>query len=402
MITLGDIQQARRNIARFIHKTPLIHSNSLSRLSGAEVYLKLENLQKTGSFKVRGAINKMIPLGGEKVIAASMGNHAQAVAFAAQMLGKKAKIVMPSTVSLVKEEATRGYGADVVLFGEGFKEALEHARSWKDHVFIHAFDDDEVIAGQGTIGLEIVEDLQNIDVVFVPVGGGGLAAGTATSIKTLSPDTRVIGVQTESAPSVYSSFKGGRITEQAPGPTIADGIAVNMPGERTFEIISTFIDDMLQVSEDSIARAILLLLERKKLVVEGAGAAPLAALLRSSGLSQGKRVVLVLSGGNIDFTVVDRIIRKGLVTSGRIGVFEIMVTDHPGSLRSVAGVMAGQRANILNVFHDRLSADIPLGKTRVTFTVEVRGRKHQDEILSALRDEGYEVSEKAGRQSSES
>ncbi len=396
MISIADIQQARKNIAPFIHHTPLIHSNALSAISGADVYLKLENLQKTGSFKVRGAINKMTRVSGNRVIAASMGNHAQAVAFAARMLGRTAKIVMPVTASLVKEEATRGYGADVVLFGEGFKEALAHAHTWQDHVFIHAFDDDDVIAGQGTIGLEILDDLENVHAVFVPVGGGGLVGGIATAIKALSSGTRVIGVQTESAPAACISFREHRITEREPGPTIADGIAVNKPGERTFEIIASRVDDLVQVRENSIAEAILLFLERKKLVVEGAGAVTLAALMENSSTFQGKRIVLVLSGGNIDFTIVDRIIRKGLVTGGRIGICEVIVSDHPGSLSSVAGVLASMRANILDVVHDRLAADIPFGKTRVIFTVEVRGKKHLDDILSALRERGYEVKERRG------
>jgi threonine dehydratase len=396
MIDITDIRQARGNIAAFIHKTPLIHSDSLSALTGADVYLKLENLQKTGSFKVRGAINKMTRVSGEKVIAASMGNHAQAVAFAARALGKKAKIVMPATVSLVKEEATRGYQADVLLFGEGFKDALEHAHSFKDHVFIHPFDDDVVIAGQGTIALEILDELESVDAVFVPVGGGGLIAGIAPAIKSLSPKTRVIGVQTGSAPAACVSFKEGKIIEQTPGPTIADGIAVGRPGERTFEIIRTYVDDMEQVSEDSIARAILLFLERKKLVVEGAGAVTLAALMDQGNQLRGKRVVLVLSGGNIDFTIVDRIIRRGLVTNGRIGVFEVTVLDHPGSLASVAGLIASRRANILDVVHDRLAADIPFGKTRVIFTVEIRGKRHHDEILAGLAGQGYEVKTRAG------
>lgn len=395
MITIEDIQSARGNIAKFIHRTPLIHSDSLSRLSGAEVYLKLENLQKTGAFKVRGAINKMSHVAGRKVIAASMGNHAQAVAYAAGITGKEAKIVMPYSVSLVKEEATRGYQADVVLFGDGFKDALDHARSWSDHVFIHAFDDDDVIAGQGTIGMEILEDLEKPDVVFVPVGGGGLIAGISAAIKALAPETSVIGVQTDSAPAATVSFRQKELMEMIPAPTIADGIAVNKPGDRTFEIIKKYVDDMVQVNEDSIAGAILLLLERIKMVVEGAGAVPLAALMNNSARFQGQRVVLVLSGGNIDFTIMDRIIRKGLVTSGRIGVFEVTLTDHPGSLCAVAGLIASQRANILNVVHDRLAADIPFGKTRVVFTMEIRGKQHHDQIVSALSLRGYEVKERA-------
>jgi threonine dehydratase len=395
MISLADIQYAKKNIAPFIHKTPLIHSNSLSMLSGAEVYLKLENLQKTGSFKVRGAFHKLTSVREDRVIAASMGNHAQAVAFAAQKLGKRAKIVMPATASLVKQEATEGYGAEVVLFGEKFGDALGHALSHTGHVFIHAFDDDEVMAGQGTIGLEIFDDLADIDAVFVPVGGGGLIAGIATAVKARSPGTKVIGVQAESAPAAVISFNEKKIIEQVPNATIADGIAINRVGGRTFEAISAYVDDMTMVREDSIAQAILLFLERNKLVVEGAGAVTLAALLENKEQFRGKRVVLVLSGGNIDFTIMDRIIRKGLVTSGRVGAFEVMIADHPGSLCSVAGIMATQRANILHVMHDRFASDIPMGKTRVIFTVEIRGKKHLEEVVSSLASHGYEVREKA-------
>ncbi len=395
MISLADIQRARENIRPFIHKTPLIHSNALSMLSGSEVHLKLENLQKTGSFKVRGAFNKLISVREGRVIAASMGNHAQAVAFAAQKLGKSAKIVMPVTAPLVKRDATEGYGAEVILSGEKFSDALAHALSQKGHVFIHAFDDDEVMAGQGTIGLEILDDLEDIDAVLVPVGGGGLIAGIAAALKALSPKTSVIGVQSESASSAFLSLNEKKVIEKVPLPTIADGIAIGRVGERTFEVISKSVDDMILVREDSIAQAILLFLERKKLVVEGAGAVSLAALLENKDWFRGKRLVLVLSGGNIDFTVVDRIIRKGLVTSSRIGVFEVMIADHPGSLYSVAGVLATQRANILDVAHDRFAGDIPMGKARVVFTVEIRGKKHLQEILSALAHEGYEAREQA-------
>jgi threonine dehydratase len=397
MITLDNIEAAGKTIAPYIHKTPLIHSNSLSILSGAEVYLKLENLQKTGSFKVRGAFNKMTRLSsqggqeGGRVIAASMGNHAQAVAFAAQQLGKHARIVMPATVSLVKEEATRGYGADVVLFGESFKEALVHALSQKDRIFIHAFDDEDVIAGQGTIGLEICADLQDIDAVFVPVGGGGLIAGIAAAVKALSPRTAVIGVQAEAAPSAFLSHRDRKIIERAPLPTIADGIAVGRPGEKTFEVMSRHVDEMKLVGDDAISRAILLFLERKKLVVEGAGAVALAALLEDRDRYKNKRVVLVLSGGNIDFTVIDRTIHRGLVASGKIGVFEVTLDDASGKLHAVTGILASRRANILDIRHDRLAANLPIGKARAIVTVEIRGRKHLDEIFADLAGEGYEV-----------
>jgi threonine dehydratase len=403
MPTINDIQAAGRTIGPYIHKTPLIHSNSLSILSGAEVFLKLENLQKTGSFKVRGAFNKMtrlprqagqVPQAGQdggQVIAASMGNHAQAVAYAAQQLGRHARIVMPATVSLVKEEATRGYGAEVVLFGESFKDALEHARSQKDRVFIHAFDDEDVIAGQGTIGLEICEDLKNIDAVFVPVGGGGLIAGIAAAVKALSPRTAVIGVQAEAAPSAFLSHRERQIIERAPLPTIADGIAVGRPGEKTFELMKRHVDEMQLVGDDAISRAILLFLERKKLVVEGAGAVTLAALLEDRERYKKKRVVLVLSGGNIDFTVIDRTIHRGLVASEKIGVFEVTLDDASGKLHAVTGVLASRRANVLDIRHDRLAANLPIGKARVIVTVETRGRKHLEEIFADLAEKGYEV-----------
>jgi threonine dehydratase len=394
MITLEDILTAGRTIRPYIHKTPLIHSNSLSALTGADVYLKLENLQKTGSFKVRGAFNKLVHVAEAKVVAASMGNHAQAVAFAARQLGKAARIVMPTTVALVKEEATRGYGADVVLAGEGFKDALEYAQSQKDHVFIHAFDDDDVIAGQGTIGLEVLEELEKVDAVFVPVGGGGLIAGIATAVKALSPKTAVVGVQAEAAPSALLSWQEKRIIDQPPLPTIADGIAVSKPGEKTFEIISRLVDEMNLVGDAAIAKAILLFLERKKLVVEGAGSATLAALMENREKYENKRVVLVLSGGNIDFTIIDGIIRKGLVTSGRIGVFEVIVVDAAGSLHAVIGIIASHRANILDILHDRLAADLSFGKAKVVFTVEIRGKSHLDRIYTDLRERGYEVRER--------
>jgi len=396
MITLKDIQDARKNLAPFIHKTPLFYSNSLSKLSGAEVYLKLENLQKTGSFKVRGAFNKMRHVSGDRVIAASMGNHAQAVAFAAQKLGKRARIVMPLSAPIVKEEATRGYGAEVNLVGERFSEALEFALSQKDSTFIHPFDDDLVIAGQGTIGIEIHEELGEINAVFVPVGGGGLIAGLAAALKSLSPGAAVVGVQAESAPAVALSFKDKKIDERVPLPTIADGIAVNRPGEKTFELILRYVDEMVLVSEEQIAMSILLFLERKKLVVEGAGASPLAAFLEMKERYRNKRVVLIVSGGNVDFTIMDRIIRKGMGTSGRIGIIEVTIDDIAGSLHKVTGILAERRANVLDIIHDRLSGGLPYGKAKVIVTVEIRGKQHLDQITTDLESQGYVARERAG------
>jgi threonine dehydratase len=389
MIGLNDILAARKRIASYIHATPLIHSRSLSDLSGCDVHLKLENLQKTGSFKVRGAFNKLAQVWEERVVAASMGNHAQAVAYAASTLGKKSVIVMPETASLVKQEATKGYGAEVVLKGRQFSDALDHALSLRDALFIHPFDDDDVMAGQGTIGLEVVEEMKNIDVLLAPVGGGGLIAGVAVAVKALSPKTEVVGVQTEAAVSACRSFREKQVCIMEPRTTIADGIAVGRVGERTLAVIERSVDDMLSVGDDAISRAILLFLERKKLVVEGAGAVPLAVLLGHAERFRGKRVVLIVSGGNIDFTLVDRIILKGLATSGRIGSFSVVLDDIAGSLHTVTGVIAGTGANVLSVEHDRLAPDVPIGKTRVLFTTEVRGREHLQQVLRTLKEGGF-------------
>ncbi len=395
VIRIEDIREAYRDISSFVHRTPLIHSRSFSLMTGAEVYLKAENLQKTGSFKVRGAFNKMVSIRDGLVIAASMGNHAQGVAYAAGRLGLHAKIVMPVTAPIVKEEATKGYGAEVILYGESFSDALKYAHEQKDHVFIHAFDDDRVIAGQGTVGIEIMEDVRDIDFIFVPVGGGGLVSGISVAARELSPGTAVIGVQTISAPSAYASFKEKAVIERAPLPTLADGIAVGRVGKRPLEIMNRYMEDMVLVTEDSIAMAILLFLERKKLVVEGAGAVTLAALLENRERFRGKRVVLVVSGGNIDFTLIDKIIHKGLFTSGRIGVFEAIVDDIPGSLHEITGVIASERGNVLHVVHDRLAGDLPVGKTKVIFTLETRGKDHLEEILSRLAAKRFEVHKRA-------
>lgn len=391
MINIEDIRSAREIIKPFIHRTPLIHSNSFSRLTGADVYIKAENLQKTGSFKVRGAFNKIVNISGNKVIAASMGNHAQGVAFAARSLGKRAKIVMPVNATIVKQEATKGYGAEVLMHGQSFQEALDFAMSQKDFEFIHAYDDKDIIAGQGTIGLEVIEDAGNIDSVLVPVGGGGLIAGISSAVKSISPDTEVIGVQTESVASAYASFREKKIKRRSPMTTLADGIAVDVVGEKTLAIMNRYVDDMVLTGENSVAMSILLLLERKKLVVEGAGALPLAALMENKERFKGKRVVLIVSGGNIDFTLVDRIINRGLVSSGRIGTFDVTVEDIPDSMHELTGLIASERGNILSVLHDRFVEDLSIGKTRLVFTVETRGKSHLDDIISRLAEEGYEL-----------
>jgi threonine dehydratase len=332
-----------------------------------------------------------VNISGNKVIAASMGNHAQGVAFAASSLEKRAKIVMPVNAPIVKQEATKSYGAEVLMHGQSFQEALDFAMSQKDYDFIHAYDDEDIIAGQGTIGLEIMEDAGQIDSVLVPVGGGGLIAGISTAVKSISPQTEVIGVQTESGASAYSSFRGNKIKQRPPMSTLADGIAVDRVGKKTLEIINKYVDDIVLVSENSVAMSILLFLERKKLVVEGAGAVPLAALTENKERFKGKRVVLIVSGGNIDFTLVDRIINKGLVSSGRIGTFDVIVEDIPDSMHALTGLIALNRGNILSVLHDRFAEDLSIGKARLVFTVETRGKRHLADITSKLAQKGYEL-----------
>jgi threonine dehydratase len=391
MVTRSDLQNTYSRIKSFIHRTPLIYSNSFSDMTGSEVFIKAENLQKTGSFKVRGVFNKMLDLDHKKVITASMGNHAQAVAFAAKKLGFHAKIVMPVTVPIVKEEATRAYGAKVVLHGENLQEALDFAMAQKDYAFIHPYDDDHVILGQATLGLEIMEDLKDIDIILAPVGGGGLIAGTALSAKAFNATGKLIGVQTTSATSAFRSFHENKIIPDRPRPTLADGIAVGKVGEKTFLTISELVDDIIAVDDETIALAVLLFMERKKLVVEGAGATPLAALLLNKGRFKGKRVVLVASGGNIDLTLVDRIIRKGLVADGRISTFEVLVDDVPGSLHVLAGIIANHRASILDISHNRLREDMPIGKTPVVFTLETRSKDSLNNILSNIVSAGFSL-----------
>jgi threonine dehydratase len=282
-------------------------------------------------------------------------------------------------------------GADVELYGETFQEALDHALTLADYTFVHAYDDEQVITGQGTLCLEIAEELDCVDAVVVPVGGGGLIAGCAVAIKEILPGTRVIGVQAKAAPSAFLSFKEGVPVSADPHHTLADGIAVGRVGEKTLPLIKKYVDDILTVGEDAIAMAMLLFMEQSKLMVEGAGASPLAALIEHKERFRKRRVVLIASGGNIDLTLIDRIIYKGLLTSGRVVVFEVTAEDVPGSLETLTGIIAAHRANILNVVHDRLLPDLPIGKTRVIFIVETRGPAHLDEIIAEIGARGYEV-----------
>ncbi len=393
MVSASQVREAASRISQYVYRTPLIYSDSISALAGARVYLKCENLQKTGSFKVRGAFNKLSALKGVNVVAASMGNHAQGVACAASALGLKALIVMPEGASIAKENAVRACGAEVVLRGQTLGEAIAYAKEQKDHTFIHPFDDEQIMAGQGTVGLEITQELDGADQVVVPVGGGGLVSGVATCIKSEWPGARVIGVQAQAATSALESFRAGRCTEKRPCPTLADGIAVGRVGELALEVIRARVDEMHPVGEAAIARAILVLMERCKMVVEGAGAVPLALMLKDAVRFRGKTVVLVISGGNIDFTLLDRIVEKGLWESGRIGIFDAVLDDVPGSLHRLTGMIAAKRGNILGVHHERLSTGLPVQKTSVRVTLEVKSPAHLAEIVSDIRSGGIEIRE---------
>jgi threonine dehydratase len=392
MVTAKRIGEAYSRISGYVSRTPLIYSDSLSRITGSRVYLKCENFQKTGSFKVRGAFNKLSGIKG-KVIAASMGNHAQGVAAASAALGLKAAIVMPEGASPAKEAAVRAYGAEILFHGQNLTEAIEFAKSKKGFTFIHPYDDEDIIAGQGTIGLEIADELVEADYIVVPVGGGGLISGISAYIKAAWPGTKVIGVQAETATSALESFRKKRVLRREPALTLADGIAVGRAGKITLKHMIKHVDEISAVPEPAIARAILLLMERRKIVVEGGGAVGLALLLDKAPKFRRKSVVLVISGGNIDFTLLDRIIERGLAESGRTGTVEVVLEDVPGSLHRLTGIIAAARGNILGVVHDRPSRGLPVQKTSVRVTLEVRGAEHLKKIISNIKKEGIEIRE---------
>ncbi len=401
-MTSKDVEAARERIKGKVIHTPLIYSNTLSRLSGREVFLKLENLQTTGSFKLRGALNRLTLLKergeGEKVVAASAGNHAQGVAFAAAHLGLAAAIVMPEGASISKQMATQGYGAQVILHGRDVSEAVARARAMEAEgfVFIHPYDDAEVIAGQGTVGLEILADLPEVDTVVVPVGGGGLAAGVTLALKGNKPGVLIIGVQSMQAPSLFEAFQHGAPTPVATRPSLADGIRVPLTGKLPFEILQKNLRDCALVEEHEIAQALLLLLERKKTLAEGAGAVAAAALLGPlAGRQLGRQVVLLVSGGNIDMPLLERVVPRALQEKGRLLTLRVALPDTPGSLGRLTARLGAHGANILHLFHDRLARELPLDYTRVELNLETRGPDHGAAVIKALKEAGYEVEVKS-------
>ncbi len=398
MIEFCDVLQAANLLKDRVIRTPLVYSPTFSRLANAEIYLKLENLQMGGSFKVRGATYKLqsnlkkIQPG---VIAASVGNHAQGVALASCASGVPATIIMPVWASISKQEATRAYGAEVRLMGKSLVESIEIGRRMAqetNRIFIHPFDDEEVIAGQGTVGLEILEDLPDTDLIIVPVGGGGLIAGIALAAKAIRPEARVVGVQAASCPSARKALELGRPVEvQAEERgSIADAIMVTQVGEAPFPLLQKLVDEIVLVEEEQIASAVLKLLERKRILAEGAAAAPLAALLGGSlQVAEGSRVVLVVSGGNVDSLLLERIISAGLLKEGRMMRFSVCLKDAPGSLAGLLELLARHEANVVHIRHARNEGGLAINYTRVDLELETRGFEHIKEIERAMDGAGY-------------
>ena len=397
-VTFEDVEDARARIRPFISETPFAHSVSLSQATRSKIYLKLENLQMTGSYKERGALNRLDRLTPEEarrgVIAFSAGNHAQGLAYHAHRLGVAATIVMPVYTPLVKVTATRRFAARVVLHGQSAAEA--RAESYRiaeaeNLVYVHPFDDPWIVAGQGTVGLEILEQNPYLDAVVVPVGVGGLIAGIALALKTTNPRIKVYGVEAAAMASMKASLAAGRVVEVASQRTIADGIAVSKVGEIPFAICQRYVDEVVTVDDEEIASAVLTLLEVEKTMVEGAGASALAAVLNGHLPIEGKRVGLVLTGGNIDVTMLSRIIERGLVKDGRMVRLSAKVIDAPGALAAVIGLIGRLGGNILQINHERAFVRGPLGMTVVEVTLEARGHEHIKEIVTALEAAGINV-----------
>jgi threonine dehydratase len=398
VITLKDVLAARERVRDAIYLSPCARSETLSRVSGTQAFLKLDNLQMTGAYKERGALNKLLTLSqadrARGLIAASAGNHAQAVAYHAGRLGVSATIVMPETTPIMKVANTRGHGARVVLAGTSYDEAYLEARRMEREeglTFVHPFDDEVVIAGQGTLGLEVVEQVPGLDAVLVPVGGGGLVSGVAVAVKALAPRVKIIGVEAEVLACMQAAVEAGELVTLEAASTIADGIAVKRAGEITFEHVQSLVDEIVTVTEEEIASAILYLLEKEKTVAEGAGAVAVAALMHHKlPKLAGKRVCSVISGGNIDVNVVARVIERGLVKDGRLVRINIRLLDKPGQLTLVSGIISGLRANVIEVHHSRAFSE-KFGDTTLLLTLETRGPEHVEEILEGLRGHGYQV-----------
>ena len=399
MITLDDIRQARTRIGDAIYRSPCAHSETLSRITGCELYLKLENLQMTGSFKERGSLNKILRMDEAQksagVITASAGNHAQGVAHAARLCGIRAMIVMPETTPLTKLCGVRELGAEIVLAGGCYDEAYEKAcELWKTRgfTFIHAFDDPDIIAGQGTIGLELLEQVPSVEAVIVPIGGGGLIAGIATAIKESRPEVDIFGVEAQRLPAMKTSVAANRVIRLPTANTIADGIAVARVGEETLPIVAQRVADIVTVSEEEIAAAIMTLLEREKTLAEGAGAVGFSALMQHRIPSvKGRTVVVVISGGNIDMTLLSRVLKRGLESDGRLSYVTVVLPDKPDGIARLATLVARQGANIFHISQNRHAGEVALGETEVELTLETEGHEHVQKIVRNLEENGIRV-----------
>ncbi|QUO47767.1 threonine ammonia-lyase [Halorubrum ruber] len=399
MLSLADIREARERVSGVARHTPLERSRSFSEMSGADLHLKLENFQRTGAFKIRGAMNRIETLSDAEreagVVTASAGNHAQGVALAASRAGVDATVVMPKFAPVSKVKATRGYGASVRLEGVDYDEAQAYAHRLEEEegrTYVHAFDDPVVMAGQGTLGLEIVDDCPELDTVVVPIGGGGLISGVAVAIKEQLPDVRVVGVQAEGAASAAKSLEAGEVTEIDSVDTIADGIATRSVGEGTLEVMEEYVDEVVTVDDREIALALTLLLERAKTLVEGAGAVALAAVLSDAfEYDDGETIVAALCGGNIDLNRLGTVIRRGLVQMGRYLKITIDLKDRPGELERVSSIVARTGANVYAVHHDRTSRDVAVNAAELELELETDDAEHAADIVDALEADGYEV-----------
>ncbi|WP_423996288.1 threonine ammonia-lyase [Halorubrum trapanicum] len=399
MLTLADIREARERVSGVARHTPLERSRSFSEMSGADLHLKLENFQRTGAFKIRGAMNRIETLSEAEreagVVTASAGNHAQGVALAASRAGVDATVVMPKFAPVSKVKATRGYGASVRLEGVDYDEAQAYAHRLEreeGRTYVHAFDDPVVMAGQGTLGLEIADDCPDLDTVVVPIGGGGLISGVAVAIKEQLPDVRVVGVQAEGAASAAKSLEAGEVTEIDSVDTIADGIATRSVGDRTLEVMEEYVDEVVTVDDREIALALTLLLERAKTLVEGAGAVALAAVLSDAfEYDDGETIVAALCGGNIDLNRLGTVIRRGLVQMGRYLKITIDLKDRPGELERVSSIVARTGANVYAVHHDRTSRDVAVNAAELELELETDDAEHAADIVDALEADGYEV-----------
>ena len=396
MLTLDRVYKAKRVLSEVVRQTDMIRAKNIS--SQCDVYLKTENLQVTGSFKVRGAYYKISTLTDEEkkhgVIACIAGNHAQGVALAAQRSGIKSIICLPDGAPISKVEATRSYGAEICLVEGVYDDAYNKALQLRDehgYTFIHPFNDEDVIAGQGTIGLELLEQLDDIDAVVVPIGGGGLISGVAFTMKSLKPDIKVYGVQAAGAPSMLTSVKDGKIECLDHVSTIADGIAVKEPGSNTFELCRKYVDDIVTVTDDEISTAILTLIEKHKLIAEGAGAVPVAAVMFNKVPVKGKKVVCLVSGGNIDVTILSRVIKRGLIKSGRTCQLNIALIDKPGQLKGVSQIIADLGGNVISVHHERANEGEDVNGCYLRVELETRNYEHIAQIRKALTDAGYSI-----------